>query len=408
MLLFYALKHPSLFLLWIGQLLSAIGSEVYRIAFTWILVGMIGPDTGYILATQVLAIIVVALLSEQHAEHWNPYKTLIHVDIASAFFAMIPIAAHFLGYLNLTTLWISSIGLFALSALFEPVLFSLLPEHAHEAKLLQSTNGLMSTTLRTARLVAPSIVAALTGVLATVDLFALDSLSFVFSATTIFVLWKHPKFKNSTTTFATSHTTKINTLKNLQKSVSLMKKHADIYRVFILRTLMASSWWCGYFLALVVMIKERFPNNINAYGGVIGAYGLGNIISSLWFGNFERKHFELQMYSGYLCIVVGFIGMALSPSLLMISAFAALTAFSGPMNELPFNDLLQLRFRGRDLSRLYRLRMLMESAGVLLVFILAPSLIKAFGPRNILMGLGLIVFMAALYGFRSIKSNKTA
>ena len=68
MLLLKALRNRDILLLWVGQILSATGDEVYRVAFIWLAVSMIGPDTGFLVGSQVLALLLVTLFSGAWAD----------------------------------------------------------------------------------------------------------------------------------------------------------------------------------------------------------------------------------------------------------------------------------------------------------------------------------------------------
>lgn len=50
-----ALRHRAISRLWFGQALSSVGDEIYRVGLTWLAVGLIGADTGYLTAGQAAA-----------------------------------------------------------------------------------------------------------------------------------------------------------------------------------------------------------------------------------------------------------------------------------------------------------------------------------------------------------------
>src|SRR3954471_446473 len=80
--LYRALSHPPIFVLWAGEALSAVGDEIYKVALTWIAVGMIGANAGYISAAQAGAILVFGLIGGYWADRWDSLRTMLYADIA--------------------------------------------------------------------------------------------------------------------------------------------------------------------------------------------------------------------------------------------------------------------------------------------------------------------------------------
>ena len=55
-----ALKEPQIFRLWIGQALSSVGDEIYRVGLTWFAVGLMGANTGYLSAGQTASLMLLS------------------------------------------------------------------------------------------------------------------------------------------------------------------------------------------------------------------------------------------------------------------------------------------------------------------------------------------------------------
>lgn len=84
MLLIKALKDRAVSRLWFGQLGSSIGDEIYRVAFIWIAVDLIGSETGYLASLQVFAILVFGVFGGKWADRWSAYRTMIWIDLSRA------------------------------------------------------------------------------------------------------------------------------------------------------------------------------------------------------------------------------------------------------------------------------------------------------------------------------------
>ena len=78
--LYRALAHRPIRILWACEALSAVGDEVYKVALTWLAVGMIGANAGYLSAAQAGAILVFGLIGGYWADHWDPRRTMLHAE----------------------------------------------------------------------------------------------------------------------------------------------------------------------------------------------------------------------------------------------------------------------------------------------------------------------------------------
>jgi DHA3 family macrolide efflux protein-like MFS transporter len=182
MLMLKALRHRALKRLWFGQALSSIGDEIYRVGLTWIAVGIIGADTGYLAAAQAAALMILSFIGGRWAEHWDPLRTMIRVDFTRAMIVLIPVVVSYLMPVPLTLLVIVAIVLAALSAFFDPALQTVLPQFSPDTATLRAATGLMATTIRFARMVGPAIVGLLAGFIPPIHFFTMDSISFLMSA----------------------------------------------------------------------------------------------------------------------------------------------------------------------------------------------------------------------------------
>ena len=90
-----ALKDAAILRLWLGQALSAVGDEIYRVGLTWLAVGLIGADTGYLNAAQYAALMILSFIGGKWADHWDPLKTMIRVDLIRALIILIPVVVSF-------------------------------------------------------------------------------------------------------------------------------------------------------------------------------------------------------------------------------------------------------------------------------------------------------------------------
>src|ERR1700679_3654151 len=104
-----ALQNRAISRLWFGQALSSIGDEIYRVGLTWIAVGLIGADTGYLNSAQAAALMVLSFVGGKWAENWDPLRTMIRVDLVRAIIVLIPVFYSFCAPVPLAVLAIVAV-----------------------------------------------------------------------------------------------------------------------------------------------------------------------------------------------------------------------------------------------------------------------------------------------------------
>ena len=394
MLLFQALKQRSIALIWIGQLLSSIGDEIYAVVFIWIAVGFIGTDTGFFTATLSLSLLIVSLFGGKWADHWNPFRTMIRVDCLRGILILVPVALTFFAPLSFPLLWFVSLILAGMAGLFDPAMQIVLPQYCKDQTTLQAANGLMSTTTRMARVIAPLLIGALTAIIPLIHFFTLNALSFFISAFSIFLLRKQPILKHHPSPVVE----RLGIKAHLTAAIRIIKKDQLMWQAIVTKSIIAGLWRLGYGIGIALLVKERHQGNIQAFGMVMGAYGVGNIVSAVALGNSARINKEGMMYMGYIWLGVGFLGLIAAPNLKLMMIAAAICAIGGPMNDLPYIDLVQMRFKLHDLPRLFRLKLAGETTCTLIMFAASPFLFRWFSVSRVVGFCGLALVLIGIYG----------
>ncbi|MBO9666269.1 MAG: hypothetical protein J7501_05600, partial [Bdellovibrio sp.] len=103
-------------------------------------------------------------------------------------------------------------------------------------------------------------------------------------------------------------------------------------------------------------------------------------------------------FSGYVWLGLGFILIGLAPTALLIMLAAAAGGFSGPMNDLAFIDMVQKKFAVSELTKVFRLRMAVESAGTLFFMLISPWLIHISSVRTVIIGCGVVWILSGVIG----------
>jgi MFS family permease len=412
MRIFSALRRPAIARLWMGQALSAVGDEIYRTGLTWLAVGIVGADAGYLGASQAAALMILSLFAGHWADHWAPLKTMIRTDLLRAAIVLVPVVLSYFAQPTMTVIYLVAIPLAAAGAFFDPALQSLLPRYTGSIESIKAANGLMSTTLRLARMLGPMIVGLLAGVIPMIHFFTLDSLSFIASALFVYSIRNMPIETTShrdASPLVTSPTKQpgSNFITTMRETFAMVRKKGGLGYVFFAKAVTGGSWNL-VFLSLAVLIRDMTKEQVEAldtsgstqtYGLVIACYGFGNFFGALLFGSMRRRRSYLAMYGGYAIFSLGFIAMALAPSIHLIMLSCIFAGFWGPISELGLVDLLQKSFPVHQIARVFRFRITVETASTLLLMILSPYLINTFSPRRVMLACGIAWLLAAAGGY---------
>ncbi len=376
-----ALRHRSIALLWGGQALSAVGDEIFRVALVWLAIGLIGADTGYLASAQAAALLLLSVVGGHWADRWDRRRTMIGVDAVRAAVALVPVAAYFMGRVSLPLLTAVAVTLSGLGAFFDPALQATLPDAAPDPETLQAATGLMGTTVRLARAVGPGLVGVLGAFVATIHFFTLDAVSFAVSALSVSMIVL-PRASAPPARRAAS----------LRESLFLglreVGRDALLKDVMLTRAAVSGLWALAYGLGLALAVRGLAPGNMGAFGGMVACYGCGNVAGALFVGNMRRRRPALILFGGYAWMGLGFIAMGLSRDLRWLGAASFAAAIGGPVNDVPFFDLMQARFPVADLPRLFRLRMALETGAAMLVMAASPRLFRVFPPQAVLVACG--------------------
>ncbi len=402
MLMTRALKNKSILLLWIGQLSSNIGDEIFKVAFVWLAVTQIGANTGYLSSIQLFVFLIFGILGGKWSDRWSPSQTMINIDLMRMLITLIPVLFFLMGKATFIPLVISSILIAALGAFFEPAIQTSLPLLCNDLPTLKGANGLLATTLRLARVLGPAIIGILSIYVATIHFFTINALSFFISAISIYLIQKNFPVHSTSHLEQDEHI-----LKNFFDSWKLLKKNHELYDVYMAKTITGGAWALTYALGIALLIHEIFPGDVKAFGLVMGAYGVGNVSSALVVGNMQRKNPARMVYIGLACLGVGFIGMAISHSYAFIVFFSAFAAIGGPLNDLPSTDLIQTTIEMKDLPKIFRLKMTLDNLAALIFLLFAPILFHLLTVRTVIFGCGALTLgMSLFYLFKHSIQNQ--
>ncbi len=381
-----ALFDRSIFALWFGQVLSGVGDEIYRVAFTWICVQEVGKDAGGLSSLLVLSGLVGVMLAPRWLRSLPSDRALIRLDLYRAGITLLPLMFYPFPQWRFPALVVATVLLFGLSAAFEPVLMAFVPKVARTPELLRGANGLMATTYRLARVVGPSLVGLLTAWVPLVHFFTINALSFLGSASSI----RSIRFRKD------SGVQEEPASRGLIETWHSIRRVPGIHRSLWAKCMSGGAWSLAYGVGLALLVEEMRPGDVSSFGTLIAAYGVGNLVGALGIGSLRRAHPELWIYGGLVWLGIGFLVLSGTHELLWLHWVIGLTAMGGPVNDLPFVDLAQAHYRPVELAEVFRVKVILDSLLALVFFALSPWAFQVLGVRKVVALCGAVMLLSGI------------
>ena len=385
MLILRPLARRPIALLWTGQVLAATGSEFYMVAVVWISAGLIGRGAGYVSALQSAALLVASLFGGVVTDRWWPRTTMIASDIARAGLLLVLSVAGLFGAMSLPLL----LGIAALTALgaasFDPALQATLPGLAPDPFTRHATNALFDATRRVARILGPSLIAVLSGVLPTGQFFTITAATFLLSALAVRGAIGRP-----TQAHPRRLAGRAALLDSLIGGMRTAQRRPVLLYGLLANLIGNAVWAIGVLLGMILYLRQTSADPLTDYSLMMTGYGIGNLASSVVLANAPRVRPALWLVISKLIFGVGVFLLPLEPGRAWLMAAAAFAATNGPFENLSLLSLIQTGMPARRVGQLYRLQMCATYLGFLVAYLAAPSLFGWFGLRPVIMAAGLL------------------
>jgi DHA3 family macrolide efflux protein-like MFS transporter len=389
----HVFQQRHLVLLWFSQLLSAIGDHLYEIAVVWLAVQLVASEAGFVLSAGALSRLVLGLLGGVYADRWDRRKTMLTVDLMRCGVVLTLPIASLLGPISMWHLAAATTALGGLSALFDPALQASLPTVIENTHTLQVMNGLMDVTRRLARIFGPGLAGVLVALMPIPQLFTVDALTFGVSAYALVSLRQHfPRHPRA----ASSPARRPNQVfSDLFGAVQLTMAHHPFLWSLIGNSLTALTWSAVFTVGLALYVHAAFDASVGAYGWIVAAYGVGNVLSNIVISNLRIQRRALVYFLGKIVVGVGFLSLACAATLPVALLSAGVAAIGGPMGDVPLLITIQRDFPAHHVGKIYSLRLMLSGIGSSLGLLLAAPVFARWSPR---MGIVLLALATIAVG----------
>ena len=404
---FRPLQDRAVLTVWSGLCISTVGEELFRVASVWLAVEVAGNMAGLVTGVQYVAMLVAGLFGGVIFDRWRADKAMIGSRVWSAFFSLLPVLGYPFVGVSITLLVVSSIGLATLRMVFSPALQSTIPTLVRDRDGQQAINGLFDATYRIARLVGPMVAALLHLFLPVIHFMTATAMGFLVSG------WALHAARQRLSMGADPVRMKPGwrgAWESLTAGFRLMRRERLTGTVLIVNAILNGPWMVALSLSIALIVTEYEPTflgfgGLAAYALVMGAYGVGDVSGNIIAGSVRFKRALSTMFLGYVVMGVGFglqaIGAWVLPSDKLLPAMmigALMAGVGGPFFFVPMLTRMQLVFQGHDIARVFRLRLVVMAAAMLVSSLVATWMFNVLGSVGTQLVCGILILGIGVTG----------
>ena len=237
----------------------------------------------------------------------------------------------------------------------------------------------MDVTWRLATTLGPSLAGVLVALMPLPQFFTLDAASFVISALAILSMTRHFIKAPASEPAKPVQAGIGGIVKDIKGAIRLVYKHQLLGWIIVAAGIVNFMWSICFTLGVPLFVDRVLHSGVGSYGLIIGAYGVGNVLSNIVIGSIRMRRYAPMIFCGNMMLGLGFLVMAASHTLLFAMLGSALAAIGGPMEDIPISTMMQTNLPSNQLGKVYSLRMILGSVGTSVGYLLAIPLFDALG-----------------------------
>lgn len=258
--------NKNFFLLWQGQLVSAIGDVFYEIALGFWVFATTGSSAlmGTLMATSMIPRLVISPFAGVLVDRADRKWIIVLMDVIRGIFITAVAVLAFIGLLKIWMVFLAGIILGICAAFFNPAAQSSIPDIIPKEKIVQG-NSLFSLIYTGSGIFGSASGGLIYTILGAPVMFLINGLSYLFSAfTEIFI--KVPKIKHETHKF--------NFLEDLKGGFNYVVKNKSMKLVFINACFLNFFFMIGFVL-MIPFFKSSAYLGEKIYGYVMAMMSFG-------------------------------------------------------------------------------------------------------------------------------------
>ncbi len=386
------LRNQNFFMLWIGQIVSALGDRFHQMAIMGIILrngGNVGEGLSRITFWSILPFFLFSLFSGSLSDRWSRKGILIVSDIARAVLVCaLPWVVSNSNSLDVTYPFIFVIGIF--TCLFSPAKFSLIPGIVNDDHLL-AANSLVTTSALLSVLAGTAVGCVVFDKLGFGASIYIDAFTYLFSAGTIWMVrvraCKPSGIKNGITLFS-----------DIKAGMKYIYHNAQL---IILISFGSLFWFVG--ISFYIMVSE-FAGKIWGFttltplGALFTLIGGGLLAGSILVGKYGDRVKRSVLYTGSIVIMaLGITTFSFIRSYPASFGIVFLIGAAGGMFLSPINADIQRivpdEFRGKT----FACKDVFVNAATVLPILALGKLTTMVSVSTLLLYLGAGIFLIGIF-----------
>lgn len=392
-------KNKNFLLLWLGQLVSAIGSRMHAIAVMWYVLEITGSaaKAGITMIFTVVPNILLSPLTGPLADRINRKKIIVISDFLNGVLVGVIALLVYTDSMELWILYLISALMSATSAFFSPAIQASIPSIVKKDNLVKA-NSLTQMTRYATSIFGPAVGGILVAFMGIPGLFLLNSISYLISSfSESFIII--PKVKRD-------KTKKTSLLNEFSEGIKYTIKNKDLLHIIIVGGVIINFFFAPLSLMIAVMAKEVLNVGSGGYGILLSAMSVGGLIMSFIIPKISDKIGNYKLM---------FIGLTLEGLFLIPFAFAnniyigvislAILGSSFGVVNVAIGTVIQTIVPNNIMGRVSSVFGILCSVSVPLGYYLGGVALETYSVTNICIISGIIVTIAGLTTFRVVKSD---
>jgi MFS transporter, DHA3 family, macrolide efflux protein len=305
-------------------------------------------------------IFAVSVFGGVLVDRWNSRKAMVSVDCLRALTLLVVPAVMLSFGRQVWVLFFAAGMVWGLRGIHGPALQALVPRIAASDDMMLAMNGLLDATKRLARIAGPGVAGLIALAVPIEHFFTLIAGVFSLSALVVFALKAYMPFAAALPAARSGWRV---FFEEFIEPLRMLRGHRLLVWAFLGIAIINMVWNAALIVGLVLVIHERIPGDLGAYGLVFATYGIGNLAANLIIGSLSFGAQMRWMFPGRILLGAGFVGFALAQDLWAFLLIAPIAAFGSTAGDLPFLALMQRQFHVTQIGRVYGLRSAIEAAG---------------------------------------------
>lgn len=390
-------KNRSFVKLWSAQAAANVGDQFYEIALFWYLLQQTksAAALSLIAIPEMVAGLLFYLVGGVLADRYHPKAMMIGADAARMAIVCFVGIMVLLGAPQLPFFLVTQflVGIFI--TMFNPAKTVALQAIIPEERISQA-NAILDTTYRTIRILAPMTIGWLASVLSLAGMFFVNAIAYLLSFLVIYSI--RLDIQRSHVSIGGGYAAK-QYASDITAALREVWQNRSLLFIILFANMGYLVWQVCWSVGFPVLAHQMGNGDAGMLGMLVGSYGVGNLLGSLFMVRLTYRNHLLVILLGWLILGVGFTGLAFVQEYrYIVYIAAAISGIGGPLIGIPTISAIQMRAGHPNIGKIFALNMLVFTGFCVLSSSLGTLWLGDWPIVYLFLGGGLFLFAMVLSG----------